>query len=119
MAIQICLYGMNIHGNGAVEFDVEVKRGETTDAAKDLVAIGSAHWSVILDAALLNGIAAKKISDEAKKAEVEALLRAEVEPWRVDEAEDAENFLAALAPETSREKPLVFPLRAVAVVAPK
>ena len=110
MAIQICLYGMSIHGNGAVEFDVEVKRGETTDAAKDLVAIGSAHRSVILDAALLNGIAAKKISDEAKKAEVEALIRADVSTWRADESEDAANWLAVIAPSMSTEDPVVFPL---------
>ena len=107
MAIQICLYGMSIHGNGAVEFDVEVKR----EVGEELVAIPSGHRSVILDAAQLNAIAAKAITNAAKLGQVAALIRADVSTWRADESEDAANWLAEIAPTMSVAKPVVFPLK--------
>ena len=107
MAVQICVYGMDIHGNGAVEFDVEVKR----EVGEELVPIGSGHRSVILDAAQLNAIAAKATTNAAKLDEVAALIRADVSTWRVDESEDAANWLAVIAPSMSADDPVIFPLR--------
>ena len=107
MAVQICVYGMAMHGNGAVEFDVEVKR----EVDKDLVAIGNGHRTVILDAAQLNAIAAKATTNAAKLDEVAALIRADVSTWRVDESEDAANWLAVIAPSMSADDPVIFPLR--------
>jgi len=107
MAIQICLYGMSIHGNGSVQFDVEVKR----EVGEELVAIPSGHRSVILDAAQLHAIAAKAVTNAAKLGQLAALIREDVSTWRVDESEDAANWLAVIAPSMSAENPVVFPLR--------
>ena len=107
MAVQICVYGMAMHGNGSVELDVEVKR----EVGNKLVPIGNGHRSVILDAAQLNTIAAKATTNAAKLGQVAALIREDVATWRVDESEDAANWLMAIAPTMSVATPVVFPLR--------
>ena len=101
------VYGIESHGNGGVAFDVEVRREE----GGELVAIPSGHRTVVVDAAQLNAIADKSTSTTEKLKMVAALIREDVATWRVDEAEDAANWLLSVVPEMSREDPLIFPLR--------
>jgi len=112
MAVQICVYGYEQHGNGNVQFDVEVKREvDNGEGGVALVAIGSGHRSVTLDAAQLNAIAAQTTTDGAKLQAMAGLIRADVLTWRAAESEDATNWVASIAPTMSREKPVIFPLR--------
>lgn len=105
--IRICVYSIESHGNGGVAFDVEVRR----EVGGELVAIPSGHRTVVVDAAQLNAIADKSTSTTEKLKMVAALIREDVSTWRVDEAEDAADWLLSVVPEMSREDPLIFPLR--------
>jgi len=87
-------------GGGQVKFMVAVKRAVVSeDANVSYVAIGSAHRHVVLDAAVVNGVLAKDWTDDAKKSELEGLIRVEVKSWGIVESEAAVRGVAALYPE--------------------
>lgn len=112
MAARIFIMGYEMRGDGGVAFDVEVRREvEDEEGNKSFVPVGHGHRTVVIDAAAMNVIAGKSWSDGRKLQEIAALIRADVQTWRVVEAEDAVNWFATICPEISREHPIDIPLR--------
>jgi len=107
MAARIFIMSYEMRGDGGIAFDAEVRRAvDDGEGGTAYVPVGHGHRTVVIDSRAMNTIAGMPITDGRKLIKVAALIRADVQTWRVVEAEDAANWFATICPNLPVDIPL-------------